>query len=137
MVQKRMFITINDYKRIIGQIELGSLKTKIPDMVDTVLKTLKGAQLLAAENISNDIVTMNSRVLLTDLSSGRKIEMTITYPQDTNSHMRKVSLFSPIGAALLGCRVGDVASWKMPQGTGRFRVEKIVYQPESVGDFHL
>jgi regulator of nucleoside diphosphate kinase len=137
MNQKRLYVTINDYKRIIGLIEFAALKTKIPDLVERILGELKGAQLLPSENISRDVITMNSRVLLTDMSSGRKINMTVTYPQDADSRQRKVSLFSPIGAALLGRRVGDVASWKMPQGTGRFRVDKIVYQPESEGDFHL
>lgn len=137
MIKKRMLVTINDYKRIIDLIEFASLKTKIPDLVERILRELKGAQLLPSENISGDVITMNSRVLLTDLSSGRKIGMTVSYPQDADSRQRKVSLFSPIGTALLGCKVGDVASWKMPQGIGMFRVEKVVYQPESSGDFHL
>ena len=137
MTQKRMFVTINDYKRIVGLIEFASLKSKMPELADHILKALKYAQLLPAENISSDVITMNSRVQLTDMSSGRKIDMTVTYPEDADGRQRKISLFSPIGVALLGCRVGDVASWKMPQGTGRFRVEKIVYQPESAGDFHL
>lgn len=48
-----------------------------------------------------------------------------------------VSVLSPIGVALLGCREGDIASWRVPGGIGRFEVEKVLYQPEAEGHFSL
>ncbi len=41
----------------------------------------------------------------------------------------------PIGAAMLGYRVGDEIEWVVPSGPRRLRVEAILYQPESAGDF--
>lgn len=121
-LQKKMFITFNDYQRILGLIELASLRSKTPDVVEKLVQEMKGAKMLPQENISKDIITMNSKALLTDLSSGKSIEITVTYPQDADHLHRRVSVFSPIGLALLGSRVGDIVSWKVPAGTGRFRV---------------
>jgi regulator of nucleoside diphosphate kinase len=39
--------------------------------------------------------------------------------------------------ALLGCREGDIVSWQTPSGTGSFRIDKVTYQPEAAGDYHL
>ena len=80
---------------------------------------------------------MNSRFLLRDVASGREVEVTITYPQDADSREQKISVFSTIGVALLGCREGDITSWRVPGGIGRFKVEKVLYQPEAEGHYYL
>lgn len=132
-----MLITINDYQRLNGMIEFSSLKLKMPEIVNRLHDEFKAARMLPQEKISNTVITMNSRVLLRELSTGREAEVTITYPQDVDSREGKVSIFSPIGVALLGRQVGDVVSWKVPNGTGRFEVAKIIYQPEAVGHYYL
>lgn len=132
-----MLITINDYQRLNGMIEFSSLKLKMPEIVNRLHDEFKAARMLPQEKISNTVITMNSRVLLRELSTGREAEVTITYPQDVDSREGKVSIFSSIGVALLGRQVGDVVSWKVPNGTGRFEVAKIIYQPEAVGHYYL
>lgn len=132
-----MFVTINDYDRITGMIENASRHAKIPATVDRLLTNLRGARMLPQENISQDIITMNSRARLTELSSGKEVEIAVTYPQDADNLLNKVSVFSPIGIVLLGSKVGDTVSWKVPSGIGQFRVDRVTYQPEAVGDYHL
>lgn len=132
-----MLITINDYQRLNGIIEFASLKKKMPEIVNRLLKQFKVAQMLSQETISGDVITMNSRVLVKDLVSGREAEITITYPHDAGNREGKVSIFSPIGVALLGRKVGDNISWRVPNGIGRFEIQKIIYQPEAVGDYYL
>lgn len=120
-----------------GLIDLASLKTKMPKIVNQLCYTMASARKLPPERISKTVVTMNSRVLLEELSSKKQIEITITYPQDSNNAERKVSVFSPIGVALFGRQAGDVVSWKVPGGIGRFKIIEITYQPEAVGDYSL
>jgi regulator of nucleoside diphosphate kinase len=95
------------------------------------------AKTFPQDRISNNIVTMNSRARLREITSSREIEITITYPQDADSREQKVSVLSPIGVALLGCKEGDVTSWRVPGGIGRFKVEKVIYQPEAAGHYYL
>src|SRR5690606_31777857 len=102
-IEKTMYITVNDYKRITGLIEFASLQNKSPEIAGRLLKELKAAKTFEQDRISNNIVTMNSRALLREIKSGREIEITITYPQDADSKEQKVSVLSPIGIALLGC----------------------------------
>jgi regulator of nucleoside diphosphate kinase len=132
-----MFITINDYQRLTGLIEFSSLKVKMPEIVDRLCKEFNEAKMLPQERISNSVITMNSRVLLKDMSNGREAEITITYPQDSDPRERKVSVFSSIGVALLGRQAGDVVSWKVPRGVGQFEIVEVTYQPEAVGHYYL
>jgi transcription elongation GreA/GreB family factor len=48
-----------------------------------------------------------------------------------------VSVLTPLGAAILGSRVGDIVEWQSRRGPRRVRVEQILFQPEAAGDFHL
>jgi len=136
-MEKKMILTFTDHQRLTGLIELASVNAAMPEIVESLYKSLMLAKMLPQERITEDIITMNSKLLLKDLSSGREAELTITYPKDADSRERKVSVFSTIGAALLGRRVGDIVSWKVPAGTGQFEILEIVYQPEAVGDYDL
>lgn len=135
-MEKTMFITTDDYQKLQGLID-ASLQTKSPEIADRLLKELKSARTFPQDQISGNIVTMNSRALLKEINSGRQVEVTITYPEDADPKQQKVSVFSTIGVALLGCREGDITSWRVPGGVGRFKVEKVLYQPEAEGHYSL
>ena len=48
---------------------------------------------------------------------------------------REDFVLAPIGAGMLGYRVGDEFEWKVPEGVRRMKVMKVHYQPEAAGDF--
>jgi regulator of nucleoside diphosphate kinase len=89
------------------------------------------------KRIPGNIVTMNSRVFLKETSSKREAELTITYPRDADNLKSRISVFSPIGAALLGKQAGDITSWSTPNGNKWFEILKVTYQPEAAGDYSL
>jgi regulator of nucleoside diphosphate kinase len=136
-MKKRMIITTNDYQRLMNLMESAPLKTKMPEFAAHLHNELIKAEMVPQERIPGNIVTMNSRVFLKETSSKREAELTITYPQDSNNLKRKVSVFSPIGAALLGKQVGDITSWGTPKGNKWFEILKVTYQPEAAGDYSL
>ena len=137
VMERKMVITINDYQRLLGLIEFASLTGKMPGIISKLYQGLVNAKMLPQTNISSDVVTMNSRILLKDILNEREAEVTITYPQDADNRERKISIFSSIGVALLGRKVGDVVSWTTPKGMGEFQILEVIYQPEAVGDFSL
>jgi regulator of nucleoside diphosphate kinase len=130
-------ITINDYNRLIGLLELASLKTLLPDMAGRLYANLLNAKTLPQEKIDERIITMNSRVYLRDVNNQRKTEVTLTYPHEAEPRERKVSVLSEIGIALLGRHENDLVSWKVPGGIGLFEIVKVTYQPEAAGDYYL
>jgi regulator of nucleoside diphosphate kinase len=136
-MKTKMIITVNDYQRLMGFMEFASLKTRMPVVTDRLVESLSAAKLLPQKEIEKGVVTMNSRVKLKDLTNRREAEITITYPQDAEPRERRVSVFSEIGLALLGRKENDIVSWRVPHGIGRFKVEKVTYQPEAAGDYFL
>lgn len=137
IMKTKDLITINDYQRLSGLMQFSSLEKRMPDIAHQLHAKFREAKMLPQNQILNNVITMNSRILLKEIANAREAEISITYPQDADGRDGKISVFSPIGSVLLGRQEGDIVSWKTPAGTGRFEIVKILYQPEAVGHFYL
>ncbi|MEO8730566.1 MAG: GNAT family N-acetyltransferase [Rhodoferax sp.] len=82
-----------------------------------------------------DVVTMNSRALVQ--VHDEAVEVSLVYPEDADDSAGKLSIFSGIGMAILGYKEGDAFDWRVNDRTRHIRIEKVLYQPEAAGDFHL
>jgi len=83
------------------------------------------------------LVTMNSTVRFRVESSSKEFCLTLVYPKDAKSDGSTVSILAPVGSALIGLSEGDEIDWPTPSGKAQHvRIEKVVYQPESAGEYH-
>lgn len=93
--------------------------------------------LVDSKSVPSTVVTMNSRVLLIDVDEKKTMDFTLVFPRDADIDAGRLSVLSPVGTAILGHSEGDVIEWCVPAGLRKFRIEKVLYQPEAAGDFHL
>ncbi len=94
---------------------------------------IKTAKKVAPQKIKPDFVTMDSSIEVTFLETGKTIELKLVYPQDANHEDGQISVLSSLGCALLGAKVGDSISYKIPGGTQTVRIGKVLFQPEANG----
>ena len=98
---------------------------------------LDRADVVAPEEIPPNVVTMNSTVQFTIVETGKEFCLTLVYPRDMDGSADRLSIFAPVGSALLGLSVGDELAWPGPGGKPMtVKVKQIVYQPESAGELH-
>ena len=98
---------------------------------------LDRADVLEPAQMPATVVTMNSTVRFTLQESDKTQTLTLVYPKEADGSPDKVSVFAPVGTALLGLRVGDV--FELPSPTGKpvtVKVDAITYQPENAGQLH-
>lgn len=127
-----------DYIRIQKQINEARLKKTIDAVeAEKLLNELNSATIVNPNEIPGDVVTMNSVVKISFIDSEKQLEFKIVYPEEANFKEKRVSIFSPVATALIGFRVGDLIEWMVPGGPTKIRIDEIVYQPESAGDFTL
>jgi len=105
--------------------------------VNRLRHELERARIVVSREVSERVVTMNSQVVLRDLDSGQEFTCRLSFPDDANVEAGRLSVLAPVGTAILGYREGNVIEWEVPAGTRRIRIEKILYQPEAAGDYHL
>lgn len=131
-------MTQQDAKRLQNLIRSG---TYFGENGQFYLKQLEGeigrAEIVEAQKIPRDIVTMNSLVKFRDLDDREIYIYSIVYPSAADHEKGKVSVLAPIGMALLGCRAGDVVEWPVPAGVRKIKIEEVLYQPEAAGEYDL
>jgi regulator of nucleoside diphosphate kinase len=105
--------------------------------LDLLENELYRGVLVDPQDIPHDVITMNSKVSITDTDSGEKMTYTLVFPSAANIAENKLSVLAPLGMALLGYRKGDAIEWPVPSGVRKLKVDEIIYQPEAAGDYHL
>jgi regulator of nucleoside diphosphate kinase len=94
------------------------------------------ADIVPGSSVSPDVVTVNSTVSFRDEVTGSVHRVTVVYPNEMSVGQRRISVLSPVGAALLGQRAGRIAQVALPDGTKReIRLLEVHYQPEASGHF--
>ena len=104
---------------------------------DELKAELGRARIVSPDEVSNDVVTMNSTVILRDLETGERETYTLVFPHEADIAEGRLSVLAPIGTAILGEHVGDDVNWPVPGGRRRLKIEEIVYQPQRESAFHL
>lgn len=135
---KSITISTLDYERINKIISKGkSLKTVSEKETSALSAELEKANVVEPHEIPENVVTMNTKVKITFLKTGKQVELKLVYPNKADSNNNLISIFSPIAAGLIGYKEGDTIEWMVPSGPTSIRIDKIIYQPEAAGDFEL
>ena len=138
MKPRKIFITKFDKERLEELISVVDAFGKNGREDLTALKTeLSRAKIVPSIKVPSDIITMNTRVILYDMDTSKQMTYTLVFPRDANIDEGKISVLAPLGTAILGYSVGETVEWQVPAGKRHIRIEKILYQPEASGDFHL
>ena len=88
-------------------------------------KVLEHSRVIDPAALPKDRVSLLSRVEFTNLSTNTRMTFEIVSPHEMNLEAGKISLKSPIGAALMGKKVGEIAEAQVPFGTLRLRIDSI------------
>lgn len=132
MKKRTIFVTEEDMERLrylIDSAQRGS--TRDLEHLEMLREELDTAEIVSSDDVPEDVVTMNSKVRVRDMDSGREAIYVLVFPRDADVAQGRISVLAPIGTAIIGYRAGDVILWRVPAGTRRFKVQEILYQPEA------
>ena len=141
MKQREIFITQFDRDRLDELIEVvkafaDDSTQDLRNLLD-LQEELRRAKIMSPQEVPSNVVTMNSRVLLRDSDTSEEMTYSLVFPRDADIESGSISVLAPVGTAILGYREGYVVEWPVPSGRRRIYIERILYQPEAAGDFHL
>lgn len=129
MNNDQLTMTENDFQKLSALVDFAD-----PVTSELLQEELDRASVVSTDQLPADVVTMNSRVEFRDLDSRKSFVMTLVFPEQANIEENKISILAPVGAALIGLKVGQVMSWPVPRGgKKRLQVVSVVYQPEADG----
>jgi regulator of nucleoside diphosphate kinase len=126
----QLFLTPNDMDRLLKLVDAHPGKG-----LEKLESELVRANVVPRGEIPGDVVTMNSRVIFENETTGERREVTLVYPGNADIDAGRISVLVPIGTALLGLRVGQSIEWVLPGGEKqRYRIVDVPFQPEAAGE---
>ena len=108
-----------------GYREARRIQAKTISRIRFLQKILEHARVINPDVLPKDRVSLLSRVEFTNLSTNTRMKFEIVSPHEMDLEAGKISLNSPIGAALMGKKVGEIAEAQTPSGILRLRIESI------------
>ena len=108
-----------------GYREARRMQAKTISRIRFLQKVLENARVINPDALPKDRVTLLSRVEFTNLSTDTRMIYEIVSPHEMDLNAGRISLKSPIGAALMGKKVGEITEAQVPSGILRMRIESI------------
>jgi regulator of nucleoside diphosphate kinase len=99
----------------LSSVESGPLA----EVCEYLREELDRAHILPADKLRPDIVSFGSKVEFRDEQTGKIQEFVLVYPLDADIARRRVSVLTPVGAALLGLSVNQAISFRTRTGQRR------------------
>jgi regulator of nucleoside diphosphate kinase len=132
-----IWLTAQDYNRLRHLLaELTHQSRGMQAGLETLEEILDLARIMHPTKVPGNVVTMNSQVVYEDVRTGEQGTVTIVYPADADPSSGRISVLSPVGAALLGESEGHEVDLPLPHGQmRRIRISEVLYHPEAQGDF--
>jgi len=90
-----------------------------PEVADYLERELARARVVEGGELPGDVVAMGSEVTFRDERSRQVRTVRLVYPKDEDIDGGRVSVLTPIGAALLGLSTGQSIDWRTRAGLDR------------------
>ena len=110
-----------------GYREARRSQAKTISRIRFLQKILEHSRVIDPDVLPKDRVSLLSRVEFTNLATNARMRFEIVSPHEMDLEAGKISLKSPIGAALMGKKVGEIAEARVPAGILRLRIERISF----------
>jgi regulator of nucleoside diphosphate kinase len=130
-----IFITDEDFDRL-DRLATSGQSANLP-AAELLAAELERAVVCPATEIAADVVTMNSLVTFHIGSEAERQTRTLVYPEDypaDGSGGDRLSVMTPLGAALIGMPAGSRIEYETVNGTSRLvTVDAVLHQPQAAG----
>lgn len=84
-------------------------------------REISRAAVVDGRKVPANVVRIGSRATFRD-SDGSVVEVTLVLPQDADVDMGRVSVLTPVGAALIGMKPGQTIAYESRRGTRRITI---------------
>jgi transcription elongation GreA/GreB family factor len=131
-----------DYLRLINLIYHDVGQETIPaENLHQLYLMLETSHKVKSESIPDDIVTMNSNVVIKFIRSGETKTVKIVYPDDPaltkNQDPESIPVYNPLAISILGRKEHDLCYSRRGTEEEPVVIDKILFQPEAHKLFNL
>lgn len=122
-----ILLTSDDSERLRRLADAAS--EKFPRTAEFLAREVDRASLIDAGEATSNLVTMGAQVVYRDDDTGKTRSVILVYPDEADLDEGKISVLTPIGAALIGLSVNQSIEFETPTGAMRSLTVMSVRKP--------
>ena len=97
----------------------------IEGRIQELEQKLRNVEVISEEKKPKNVVTMGCKVVVRDMELEEDMEYTLVGTAEADPEAMRISNESPVGAAILGQKVGKIVEVQAPVGTIQYKIMKI------------
>ena len=113
--------TSSDHK-LLKKITKSNLSATSAKEINLLTQELDRGNIVEDNAIENDIIRINSEVIIEDMSTQKQMKFQIVLPSQANIKESKYSVLVPLSVAIIGFKVDDQVDWELPAGNKTLKV---------------
>jgi regulator of nucleoside diphosphate kinase len=121
-----------DAERLLRLAEVA--RRRQPDTAEFLSREVERADVVSPSLLRPGVVAMGSEVEFRDDTTGQVRQVTLVYPQEADVAAGRISVLTPIGAALIGLTVTQSIEWETLLGERRSLTVLRVGAAKAAGD---
>ncbi|AXP79356.1 Transcription elongation factor GreA [Mariniflexile rhizosphaerae] len=125
MLEKKEYVYIKRILNISGYVGDHEIQKSLAKFTEE----LKTAHILDEAEMPNDVVRLNSIVMVMSDNNWEKT-IQIVQPSEKDIKKNKVSILTPMGAALFGYSLNDIIKWDFPTGLKELKIIEVTQQKQ-------
>lgn len=114
-IRPRIVVTASEHALLMGLAERASERNS--PIGEFLAEELSRAAIVPDDACAPNIVRIGSVITYRERATGRIRTVTLVYPKDADIDHQRISILTPIGAALIGLSPGQSIEWPSPSGT--------------------
>ena len=113
--------TSSDHK-LLKKITKTNLSATSAREIKLLMEELERGNIVEDNAIENDIIRINSEVIIEEMSTQKQMKFQIVLPSQANIKESKYSVLVPLSVAIIGFKVNDQVDWELPAGKKTLKV---------------
>ena len=113
--------TSSDHK-LLKKITKSNLSATSAKEINLLTQELDRGNIVEDNAIENDIIRINSEVIIEEMSTQKQMKFQIVLPSQANIKESKYSVLVPLSVAIIGFKVDDQVDWELPAGKKTLKV---------------
>lgn len=123
-------IADHDFRKLAAMLDGPASRGLDAMLLERLDDILSAAIVVPAPDLMPDVAALDSRLLFEDQSSAEQREISLVCPGEADPAQSTVSVLTPVGLGLLGCRAGSESVIQLPRGASRrIRLLKVSQPP--------
>lgn len=127
VIEKKEYVLLKRLMNLSGYYKDETFRKSVKKLVSE----LESAQIVDDDEMPDDVVRFNS-VITIGSKDGWQRRFKLVLPTESNIKEDRVSITTPMGAAVIGYSVGDTLIWEFPSGIKELTIEKVSQEKKNI-----